>query len=107
MKGFWLDGVSNAITLLANVIGTTIIYIFISQFDDSTLQASYGLSMSYFFFIFIALTDSSYEITSLTISKSYGSRKYAFLTTYLVQGFTLQLIILTFALIMFVFSYQI
>lgn len=83
MKGFWLDGLSNAITLLANVIGTTIIYIFISRFDDATLQASYGLSMSYFFFIFIALNESSYEITSLTISKAHGSSKFELLTTYL------------------------
>ena len=82
MKEFWLDGASNALTLLANVIGTTIIYIMIAQFDDALLQASYGLSMSYFFFIFIALTESSYEITSLTISKAHGAKQFSLLTTY-------------------------
>lgn len=82
MKEFWLDGASNAITLLANVIGTTMIYVMIAQFDDALLQASYGLSMSYFFFIFIALNESSYEITSLTISKAHGAKQYSFLTTY-------------------------
>ena len=101
MKSFWIDGLSNTIAMIAGQIGTTIIFNLISKSEDTTLMASLGLSMSYYFFIFVALKVSLYELTSLTISKAHGSKKYSLLTTYLMQGFTLQFIMFCWTSFMF------
>lgn len=82
-------------------------YIFIARWDDPLLQASFGLAMSFFFFIFQSLNEAIFEVTGLSLSLAKGKGRFEYMTTCLAMGFTLQILIFIFCFFMFYFSQSI
>jgi hypothetical protein len=79
-------------------------YVFIARWDDPLLQASFGLAMSFFFFIFQSLNEAIFEVTGLSLSLAKGKGRFDYMTTCLAMGFTLQILIFIFCFFMFYFS---
>jgi hypothetical protein len=69
---FLSSGLSMAITNSANCIVICINFYYIGKLKDATLQASFGLGISYFNFVFFSLCLATTEVTGIQCSKFFG-----------------------------------
>lgn len=98
------DSISQSQPFLQNLITSTILFMYIGRLDHPFIQACIGISLTCYFFIYIAGTGANYEVLGIQCSKIFGGQKHSQLTTVLLQGLTQQLCIFVFTSLIFWYS---
>jgi len=50
-------------------------FIFIGYLEDPLIQASFGLGVSYFMFLYMSLNLAAFEVTGIECGKMFGIKK--------------------------------
>lgn len=133
LKEIWffvIQGLSCALNNACSLIVVFINFIYIGWLEDPLLQASFGLGVSYFMFLYFSLCLACAEVTGIECARHFGLKQKndrdfqennirqeeyekineVILTNYnagLGKGFILTSVILCFSIITFVFCEQI
>ena len=90
--------------MAANMVIILINYIYIGFLKDELILASFGLGVSYFFFMFLSINLSSFEVLGIYASRNYGALDYKKCSNNLYQGFFLCMFYILFYCMTFLFS---
>lgn len=101
---YLIVGISLAINNAANVMVILTNFIYIGRLEDPLIQASFGLGVSYYMFLFMSLNLGCYEVTGIQCAKIYGSGYLKGMSETLGKGFCLLGLIYIFSITMFWFS---
>jgi Na+-driven multidrug efflux pump len=110
ISAFLVEGLSCAMNNACNIFVILINFIYIGALKDPTLNASFGLGISYFMFIFTSINLASFEVTGIECAYWWGKsvkenpNKITKLNAGLGKGLILISIFLIFTSTMFAFS---
>lgn len=97
----WLStGLALALNNSANQIIVLVNFLMIGRLNDPLLQASFGLGISYWYYMSMILNIATYEVTGIQCSKFFGRRDFEMMSVSLFQGMIFQGFITLFSCLM-------
>jgi len=75
IRDFLSKGLFCALNNSCNVVVILINFIFIGYLEDPLIQASFGLGVSYFMFLYMSLNLAAFEVTGIECGKMFGIKK--------------------------------
>ena len=100
---FYRDSFSLGQILMNEILSIFINYIYFGFIGDENIQASFGIGLSYYFFVFNSLNSANFEITRTECSIKYNKRKYSDLSQNLLAGLFYQFQLSIWILLLFYF----
>jgi len=114
---FLLDGFACALNNSCNIVVIFVNFIYIGMLGDPLLEASFGLGVSYFMFLFMSLNLGCFEVTGIdcaqvwgmtaAVAKEKGIDKAKKMSSSLAKGCILLCIVLCFSTIMFIYAKEV
>ena len=101
---FFKQSFALVLSMAANVFIILINFIYIGFLEDELILASFGLGVSYIFFMFLSINLSSFEVLGIYASRNYGALDYKKCSNNLYQGFFLCMFYILFYCMTFLFS---
>jgi Na+-driven multidrug efflux pump len=98
----WLStGVSLALNNSANSLIILVNFLVIGRLGDPILQASFGLGISYWYYLSMVLNIATFEVTGIQCSKFFGRRDYEMMSISFFQGLLFQGLITVISFVVF------
>jgi Na+-driven multidrug efflux pump len=88
-----MDSFTLGFILLSYQIVITINYIYVGSLGDLRMLSSYGVGITYYFFVFNGINASNFELTRTQASKLYYKKRYHKLSGVLMNGLFFQFLI--------------
>ena len=100
---FYSESLALVLSMAANVFIFFINIAYIGSLGDELLLASFGLGVSYIFFMFLSLNLSCFEVQGIFSAKNFGARNFAKCSDNLYQGLLYTSCFMLFYVIVFIF----
>jgi Na+-driven multidrug efflux pump len=111
---FLLDGFACALNNSCNIVVIFVNFVYIGMLNDPLLEASFGLGVSYFMFLFMSLNLGCFEVTGIDCAYWWGLtnadaqerkiNKSKKMSAALAKGCILLCFVLCFSVIMFIYA---